>query len=141
MAELSSLLKRKTLNDEELERNLRRFASEYPTQKDCCEFLCNLVEPIMRDQEENPLGESEEEFYAQTELSETERDLLNQLSKEALHADDLANQTKLSESSISATITRLEWKELIIRLPGDRYKKPDERKTSPQKPCGNLSPS
>lgn len=101
----------------------------------------NLAEGVSLDEQDFPETDSEEDIDERPDLSEQEKALLKHINREALHVDEISNQTNLSESSISAALTLLELNGLVVRLPGDRYERPCSQKQSPKKPRDELGMS
>jgi DNA-binding MarR family transcriptional regulator len=96
-------------------------------------------------QDDSELTESSDEESenqsAQLQLTDAEKELVKQLSAEAIHIDELTKKSGMPASAVSATLTLLELNELITRLPGDRYARKVILKELPQKARDKLSPS
>jgi DNA processing protein len=55
------------------------------------------------------------------ELSPTERTVLNMMSREPLHLDDLTERSRLTTPAVAGILLGLELKALVKQLPGQRY--------------------
>lgn len=97
-------------------RLIRDGARLVETVDDILEELGPLSREIRAAPDEPPVRHP-----AELALADTERDLLGHLSDEPTGVDDLIVRTRLTASQVMATLSVLELKRLVRRLPGHRF--------------------
>jgi len=97
-------------------RLIRDGAKLVETVDDILEELGPLISEVRTDPSEPPVRHP-----AELALSDNERSLLGQLDDQATGVDDLIARTGLTAAQVMATLSVLELKRLVQRLPGHRF--------------------
>jgi DNA processing protein len=79
---------------------------------DVLQELGPLLEPVSKTDDE------EIHIPRELNLNDVEREVLNRIGKEPKHIDEVVRETQLEASRVLSTLTILEMKRLIRRLPG-----------------------
>jgi DNA processing protein len=97
-------------------RLIRDGARLVETVEDILEELGPLVQEVRTDPEQPPVRHP-----AELALSDSERSLLGQLDDQSTGVDDLITRTGMTAAQVMATLSVLELKRLVRRLPGHRF--------------------
>ncbi len=105
-----------SLNSRGCHRLIRDGAKLVETVDDILEELGPLVQEVRTDPAEPPVRHP-----AELALTDPERSLLGQLDDHPTSVDDLIGRTGLTVSQVMATLSVLEMKRLVRRLPGHQF--------------------
>jgi DNA processing protein len=99
-----------------IEEDLGRRCRQVETVEDIMEELGPLVQEVRTNPEEPPVRHP-----AELALSDSERSLLGHLDDRPTAVDDLIASTGMTAGQVMATLSVLELKRLVRRMPGHRF--------------------